>query len=160
MSPRAPKICNEPGCTTLVAGESRCAKHYSRNKWGHKTGTNRTAKTGHKQRRERILRRDPLCQLGYAGICTGISTVCDHIVPLAAGGADSDANCQGVCEPCSNRKTSLEGHYIAGHNVPCPWPTQGANDARPSARRRDGQPNDAQASAPSKPGVPRAIWIG
>ncbi len=48
-----------------------------------KVGTNRTATTAHKARRLRILRRDPMCQLGYAG-CTGTSIICDHVIPLAA----------------------------------------------------------------------------
>src|SRR5271166_953153 len=114
MRARAPKCCAAQGCTALCYdGGNRCPQHHRRNgKWDAKKGyTNRTATTGHKQRRERILKRDPLCQMGYEGICTRVSTVCDHIVPLGGGGADTDANCQGVCLPCSNKKTSQEGHY-------------------------------------------------
>jgi hypothetical protein len=102
---RAPKLCNQDGCSTLVYdGASRCPAHHRRNgKWDAKRGyTNRTATTGHKKRRERILRRDPMCQLGFPG-CTGTSTVADHIVCLAAGGADVDTNMQGVCRKCSER---------------------------------------------------------
>src|SRR3984893_17224723 len=104
---RAPKICSQEGCSTLTYdGASRCPEHHRRNgKWGPKVGTNRTATTAHKARRLRILRRDPMCQLGYAGY-TGTSTICDHVIPLAAGAPDTDSNCQGVCRSCSDIATT------------------------------------------------------
>lgn len=74
MVPRAPKPCAELGCVEPVYdGGSRCPRHHRRNgKFAPKVGTNRTATTGHKARRERILKQDPLSQSRYAGICTGI----------------------------------------------------------------------------------------
>jgi hypothetical protein len=167
MSPaRAPTVCLE--CTTLVYdGSGRCHQHQRRSgKWDSKKGrTNRTATSEHKKRRKRILKRDPLCKLAYEGICTRISTICDHIIPLGAAqlvGAtvaqlDTDDYCRGVCRPCSDRVTSLAGHYIAGHNVECPWPTEGAategrGAVRPSDDRRDGHRDDRTA-----PALPRSI---
>ena len=125
---RAPKACCEIGCTALVYdGGSRCSEHKSAGKWGPKRGrTNRTARSEHKKRRIRTLERDSLCQLRYENICTMISTVADHVVPLSVRpDLDVDWNLQGACLPCSNRKSSMEGHYLAGHDVPCPWPEDG-----------------------------------
>jgi 5-methylcytosine-specific restriction enzyme A len=136
---RAPKSCSQEGCSTLTYdGASRCPEHHRRNgKWGPKVGTNRTATTAHKARRLRILRRDPMCQSGYAG-CTGTSTICDHVIPLAAGGPDTDSNCQGVCRSCSDKKTSKEGHYLAGHNVE---PRGRRRGIRRRVRRKRHHPN-------------------
>jgi 5-methylcytosine-specific restriction protein A len=140
---RAPKICSEPGCLALVHdGGSRCPDDRSRiGKWRKgKIGTNRTGTAAHKARRERILKRDPWCMLKLPG-CQSVSTVCDHIIPLAAGGADEDWNCQGVCQNCSDKKTSAEGHYLAGHDVPCPWagaPTTAPRRTPTPAPRRIG----------------------
>jgi 5-methylcytosine-specific restriction enzyme A len=159
--PRAPKLCNSPeGCTALVHdGSGRCPQHQRRSgKWDAKKGyTNRTATTEHKKRRTRILKRDPLCTLAYDGICTKVSTVCDHAIPLAAAQLvgltvaqlDTDDMCQGACEPCSRSKTAREAHYVAGHRVDCPW----SPDAVARARR---QPS---ADRPSSSRVPRTIAI-
>jgi 5-methylcytosine-specific restriction protein A len=122
---RAPKCCSEIGCTILVHdGKSRCPAHRGESRWAPRTGTSRTGTKAHKARRARILRRDPLCKLAYPG-CTGTSTVADHIRPLAANGADTESNMQGACRSCSDKKTSQEAHFLAGHDVPCPWPTRG-----------------------------------
>ena len=161
---RAPKICSQEGCSTLTYDDaSRCPEHHRRNgKWGPKVGTNRTATTAHKARRLRILRRDPMCQLGYAG-CTGTSTICDHVIPLAAGGPDTDSNCQGVCRSCSDKKTSKEGHYLAGHNVERPWPTEGDSPegAAKTAPSQRGRSSDETEPRPSpRQALPRCILPG
>jgi 5-methylcytosine-specific restriction protein A len=73
-----------------------------------KNGRSRTSEREHKARRLRVLRRDRYrCQLAYPG-CVGRATISDHIVNLAAGGADTDANSQAVCEPCHDTKTQRE----------------------------------------------------
>lgn len=120
MAGRAPSICNEPGCAALVPNGSRgrCPTHSRSSRWTTPTRS-RTSTAGHKARRRRILRRDPTCKLAYPG-CTITSTICDHVRALALGGSDTDNNCQGVCSHCHRIKTSREGHYAAGHNVPTP----------------------------------------
>jgi 5-methylcytosine-specific restriction protein A len=120
---RAPKICGYQGCSDLAYdGGTYCERHRRERegKWRKRSGTSRTGTAEHKARRLRILHRDPWCRLKYGG-CQGASVICDHIIPLAAGGADEDWNCQGACQSCSDKKTSQEAHYMAGHNVPCPW---------------------------------------
>lgn len=59
------------------------------------------------RRRQRILRRDPMCVLCHDWQSTDV----DHIVP----GADhSDENLRGVCRDCHARKSSHEGGTAAG----------------------------------------------
>ena len=116
---RAKHVCPVDGCTRLIdAGVRRCTEHASQRGWGARTssGTSRTGTAAHKARRLRILKRDPTCRLGYPG-CTLTSTVLDHVVALGLGGADTDSNCQGICHNCSLRKSSMEGHVAAGHDV-------------------------------------------
>lgn len=158
--PRAPKCCAEPGCPKIARpGERRCDQHRlsgaGTSGWDSKRGTTpRTAQTGHKARRLRILQQNPECQLQLPG-CTGTSTVCDHriclaaaaIVGLTAAQLDTDANCSGVCENCSRKKSSQEGHYLRGADVECPW------------RAEDVERLRRLPAGPASPGVVRRIEI-
>ena len=56
------------------------------------------------ERRARVLARFPRC----AQCHLRPSTVADHIVNLAAGGEDTEANMQGLCKPCHDAKTQVE----------------------------------------------------
>lgn len=165
MSPRAPKVCGAVDCFELVPnGVKYCDQHARRQgKWPSKTGTTpRTATTDHKGRRERILKRDRFCQLRFENICTGLSVICDHIVPIGAADflnvteeqLDTDDNCQGVCEACSGKKTSQEGHYLAGHKVPCPW------TAADVANIKAAPPQPIKAARPAIPRVIHAKYEG
>jgi 5-methylcytosine-specific restriction protein A len=49
------------------------------------------------------------------GICIGIASEADHIIPVTQGGTDDDANLQAACGPCHRAKSSDEGHVAAGH---------------------------------------------
>lgn len=116
--PRAPKVCNELGCATLVYSERRrCDVHYK--PFGGKGGTSsRTKTSAHKHRRLRVLARaNYQCQIRYADICLGDATDFDHIVALSERGADNDGNGQAACRPCHLRKTSAEAHRAQGHSV-------------------------------------------
>lgn len=54
--------------------------------------------------RRRILRRDRVCKM-----CgKRPSTVADHRIPRAEGGADTMANGQGLCDECHAEKTKTE----------------------------------------------------
>jgi 5-methylcytosine-specific restriction enzyme A len=59
------------------------------------------------KKRQRILRRDPLCR-----ICkVSLSTEVDHIIPTTThGGSDDDENLQGLCAPCHKMKSRAETH--------------------------------------------------
>jgi 5-methylcytosine-specific restriction protein A len=64
---------------------------------------------GHSTRRtaaraRRVRARDPICK-----VCHSRPTDhADHIVPMAEGGADDEANMQGICIPCHELKTADE----------------------------------------------------
>lgn len=115
--PRVPELCGTTGCTALVRGKVYCNDHEPQRGWPRKTGNTRSTAPSHRARRERVLKRDDYrCQLRYPG-CTGTATIVDHVVALRLGSADTDANCQGACQPCHRRKASCEGHLAKGNNV-------------------------------------------
>lgn len=97
-----PKPCIEPRCPNLTQG-TRCEEHAAerereleaRRPSAHERGYDRR----HREWREKVLERDPWCQMcGNAP-----ATVADHIVPIREGGARFDlGNGQGLCEPCHN----------------------------------------------------------
>jgi 5-methylcytosine-specific restriction protein A len=60
---------------------------------------------GKKQRERRMRRSFGLCELCQAKGLTVFAKVVDHIVPLAKGGSDDDANTQNLCTPCHDLKT-------------------------------------------------------
>lgn len=50
--------------------------------------------------RKARLAAEPLCRrCRERGLVTAATAV-DHILPLALGGEDVDANCRSLCEPC------------------------------------------------------------
>jgi 5-methylcytosine-specific restriction protein A len=57
-------------------------------------------------------------------VCIGTASQLDHVVPLAEGGADTDANSVAACVPCHRQKSSREGHAARGHNVDRPSNTR------------------------------------
>lgn len=115
--PRAPKPCGIKGCTVIVPNGQRCADH--RHGWPTNTGATRTNTAEHRDWRTQVLQRaGHRCQIHYPDICIGTATIADHIKATALGGAHYDLdNGQAACAPCSNRKSSLEGHIAQGHNV-------------------------------------------
>lgn len=59
--------------------------------------------------RERVLRRDGyICVNCKAGGMIVMADEVDHIVPLAAGGSDTDENKQSLCKLCHVEKTARE----------------------------------------------------
>ena len=58
--------------------------------------------------RRKVLERDNhACQLRFPG-CLGTATQVDHVMPLARGGTDDEANLQSVCVDCHRLKTLAE----------------------------------------------------
>ena len=118
MMARAPKHCAHAGCTNLVPGGTRnCADHKSR--WPTGQRTKRTKTSQHIAWRNQVLdNANGRCQIRYAGVCTGIATEADHIVPITEGGAEFDPlNGQGACRACHALKSSDEGHRAQGHRT-------------------------------------------
>lgn len=153
--PRAPKTCSTPGCTALTHNGSRCAAHPRRSgRFQQRPGTPRTATTEWKKLRAAVLRRDPMCQIRRPGICQGASVIADHIKCRAAGGNNDMSNLRGACRPCSDWHTSQEGHYLAGHQVPQPWPDSDTTSIVRQSSPSQPQDDDIKAF------VPRTIWIG
>lgn len=62
--------------------------------------------------RARRLRLHPLCRQCQLEGRVSATTVIDHIVPLALGGPDTDANTQGLCDTCNLRKTEADQRLI------------------------------------------------
>ena len=94
--------------------EGRCPEH--RERWQRK-GATRTSQAEHRRWAAKVKARDPFCRIRLPG-CTGITQQADHIVPVALGGAEFDvANGQGACRSCHGKKSSREGHFVAGHHL-------------------------------------------
>jgi 5-methylcytosine-specific restriction endonuclease McrA len=73
------------------------------------------------ERRARVLARYPICALCRRAP----STIADHIQNLAAGGADTEANMQGVCVPCHDTKTAQEAQRPRLSRLRAPEPHPG-----------------------------------
>lgn len=106
--PRAPKYCGKRDCYNLVTGVSFCDEH--KHNWGK--GDPRTTTPEHRAWRADVLKRDKgQCQLRYQGRCIYRATIADHILAIKLGGAPYDlSNGQAACKPCSDKKSSMEGH--------------------------------------------------
>ncbi|MGF2654853.1 HNH endonuclease [Serratia marcescens] len=113
MPPKTPKACRKRGCrnTTTDPG-GFCSEHRGEGWRNYKPGQSRHQR-GYGSRwdviKPRILKRDKgLCQECLRrGAITEADCV-DHIVPLAHGGDDSEANLQSLCTPCHRAKTARE----------------------------------------------------
>lgn len=99
----------------LVQPGTRCPTH--QHNWGK--GNPRTKTPEHQAWRSQVLKRaHGRCQIRYTGICIHRATIADHIKATAFGGAELDLNNgQAACKPCSDRKSSDEGHIALGHNT-------------------------------------------
>jgi 5-methylcytosine-specific restriction protein A len=72
------------------------------------SGYSRTSTAQHQARRRRVLARDRhTCQLAWPG-CVSYATIADHVIPVAFGGSDHEANMQAACRPCHDAKTQAE----------------------------------------------------
>jgi 5-methylcytosine-specific restriction protein A len=69
------------------------------------------------RRRARWFSDHPLCVQCEREGRTTLAHELDHIVPLWAGGGDSDANLQGLCAECHRTKTAREAEHRARGGV-------------------------------------------
>lgn len=65
-------------------------------------------RAGQADRQRRLKRTCGLCEHCQAKSRATLATVVDHIVPLALGGPDSDANTRNLCDPCHAEATSAQ----------------------------------------------------
>lgn len=70
------RVCSVSGCPTIYPSSegSRCAKHRQESKQAHWAKTTAYSSKGHRQFRDAVLRRDPICVL--CGLKQ--ATVADH----------------------------------------------------------------------------------
>lgn len=104
--------------------------------------------------RERVMRRDVVCQpCKRHGVIHAAHHV-DHIVPKALGGTDADSNLQGICRAAHAAKTAAEAQgrawdeaaWVAGQ-------AGGGSISTPSAARTDRLAKFSRAGV-SEGGVP------
>lgn len=113
------RVCNVHGCAVLFEGKSgRCPTH--RREADRARGTSKErgyATRGHRQFRDAVLTRDPICVL-----CNlAFSTVADHyplsrreLIELGRNPNDPAAG-RGTCKPCHDRSTAQ--HQPGGWNA-------------------------------------------
>lgn len=105
----APRPCSYTGCRELACAGGRCEQHRIAS-WSRTPGTAVKRVTGRRLQRERarLFEREPLCVLCKPRGLVAAATQRDHIIPLAEGGKDEDANIQGLCDACHREKTLAE----------------------------------------------------
>jgi 5-methylcytosine-specific restriction protein A len=60
--------------------------------------------------RAQLFTRSPLCVGCLHSGRTTIATIRDHVIPLAEGGSDTEANVQALCVACHEEKTQSEAN--------------------------------------------------
>lgn len=91
--PRICGTCGQPGCTV-----------HRRVAWQPAQPVTRIRGRRLQRLRYDLFRDHPFCALCH----TTVATIRDHIVPLAEGGQDIEANVQALCQACSDIKSAAE----------------------------------------------------
>jgi len=112
--------CPVPGCPNITTG-GKCPQHLkaARKEYdSHRPAGWKRFNANWRRLREMVLARDPVCKNPFQiPNHLEFSTVADHIVPVAKGGAECDLdNLQGLCKSCHDRKTACEVG-LGGSNV-------------------------------------------
>ena len=115
MPTRIAAGCNYAGgCPKKAVRGGRCADHARQEQKQYDDRRGSAASRGYGYRwstyvRPMVLRRDPLCYDPFGIGCKAASTDAEHVIPKAAGGADTvEVNLLGCCQECHSRKTLLE----------------------------------------------------
>ena len=108
MPLRPLKPCAAMGCKALTRNARYCDDHAEMGKaWAGCQGKGRGGRPW-RRLRDKVLKRDHyLCQCADCkrlGRLRGADEV-DHIVPVAAGGTDDEANLQAINHDCHREKT-------------------------------------------------------
>ena len=100
--------CAEQGCSVVLPrGTQRCPTH-TREPWRGQHQTPRIRGRKLQRLRNQLFDKQPLCVWCLEEGKTAIAVIRDHIIPLAEGGPDTQANSQPLCQECSDVKTKLE----------------------------------------------------
>lgn len=107
--PTAPRYgCRVPGCPH----RNPCPVHarlLARPAWERPTPPPpRLRGRALQRRRARVFDREPLCVTCQAVGRVTLATILDHVIPLAEGGPDTEANTQPLCRPCHDAKSQAE----------------------------------------------------
>jgi 5-methylcytosine-specific restriction endonuclease McrA len=111
LMPRAPRRCpgDDHACPNLVRNAAYCPDHTKSWKGKRTKSGQVTSTAAWKRLRLQILKRDNYRCQERGPRCTGRATQVDHIVNVAAGGAELDpANLQSICPSCNAIKASRE----------------------------------------------------
>ena len=105
MPSRPKPACIAVGCSNRTEGGAYCPTH-SKERWKAKdarrgTSWSRGYDSRHREWRKLVIGRDPICK----ACNSALSTIADHIKPLAQGGGWEMENGQGMCHACHNKKT-------------------------------------------------------
>lgn len=113
-------------CSTLVHdGGQRCVTH-ARKVWSkYADAPQRITGRRLQKMRDALFAREPLCRLCAKQGHTTLATIRDHIVPLAEGGTDEDANIQPICAGCDEVKSKSERLRGRGLALPAPSAAEG-----------------------------------
>lgn len=103
---RAARVCPQPGCSEIIYGSARlCASHESARQKQIDSKRPPASRRGYdaswRRRRGQFLEDHPHCL-----ICGKPANHVDHIVALAAGGADDESNWQPLCHAHHSQKTA------------------------------------------------------
>jgi hypothetical protein len=147
MTPRAPRICPEIGCSNLVpAGAKRCEEHYT--PWAGKSFDPRRSDTAaHRRLKAQVLQRANFaCEIADVG-CLGTATEVDRVDRTLGYTLENTAAC---CHSCHAKKTGREGRAAQlGDDAPDP-----RGNATPPPRRT----RERRRRAYDGVSIPRAIW--
>ncbi|MEX1669131.1 HNH endonuclease [Zhongshania guokunii] len=121
MPAKNPRWCGR--CKAIHQGACPQNKAFERKRVGATSG-----RGGSKWRskRQRIFERDNyLCQIHLergelepVALHGARHGVCDHIIPIAEGGTESDSNLQTICQSCDKAKTNAEAQRGRGGSKP------------------------------------------
>jgi 5-methylcytosine-specific restriction protein A len=90
-----------------------------RSGWQQRRGERKGARRLPEQKRRRVLKRYPSCQLAFPDRCTGVSTEVHHVIPASefinpndpridAEQIDGRPQLIGVCSACHKHETSRQ----------------------------------------------------
>jgi 5-methylcytosine-specific restriction enzyme A len=105
MPTAPPRPCPHPGC-----GRLHCPAHPQElAAWRtHRAPVPRVRGRRLQQLRAQLFAAEPWCVACLRLGRRTRATIRDHVIPLAEGGSDDEANVQALCQACSDAKTQAE----------------------------------------------------
>lgn len=146
MTPRAPRICPEPGCSALIRdGAKRCPEHYQPFAGARTESSRATGRRDFQKVRRQVFERDGnLCRAQLFG-CEQVAVECHHLDLIDDHGEHRSIDrLIAVCHPCHVQLTAAQKADRASSGA-----------APPPSRRVRGRGRRV-ADVPS---VPRTIYL-